>query len=95
MEIAVDFAPIMAAGIGLGWSMTCRSADRVHGGGERPAADTQGQPPKKKVYGDAESITACPMAISWWREMHRLCLYKAGGECPSRPAVVAGTPPAL
>jgi hypothetical protein len=58
--------------------------------------DSQGQPPKKKVYGDAESITALPDGnfLVAYENKHRLWLYKqpAGGNALEQPAVVAGAP---
>jgi hypothetical protein len=58
--------------------------------------DTQGQPPKEKVYGDAESITALPDGnfLVAYENRHRLWLYKqpAEGNPLEQPAVVAGAP---
>lgn len=61
--------------------------------------DTKGQPPKKKVYGDAEAVTALPDGnfLVGYENRHRLWLYKqpAQGYAIERPAVVAGAPPAI
>jgi len=61
--------------------------------------DTKGQPPKKKVYGDAEAITALPDGnfLVAYENRHRLWLYKkpAQGYALERPAVAAGAPPAI
>lgn len=61
--------------------------------------DTKGQPPKKKVYGDAEAITALPDGnfLVAYENRHRLWLYKkpAQGYAVEQPAVVAGAPPAI
>lgn len=58
--------------------------------------DTQGQPPKKKVNGDAESITALPDGdfLVAYENKHRLWLYKqpAAGNALEQPAVAAGAP---
>lgn len=58
--------------------------------------DTQGQPPKKKVYGDAEAITALPDGnfLVAYENRHRLWLYKqpAEGNALEQPAIVAGAP---
>jgi hypothetical protein len=58
--------------------------------------DTTGQPPKKKVYGDAESITALPDGnfLVAYENKHRLWLYKqpAEGHALAQAAVVAGAP---
>ena len=58
--------------------------------------DTKGQPPKKKVYGDAEAITALPDGnfLVAYENRHRLWLYKqpAEGNALEQAAVVAGAP---
>jgi hypothetical protein len=58
--------------------------------------DTQGQPPKKKVNGDAESITALPDGsfLVAYENKHRLWLYKQppAGNPLEQPAVAAGAP---
>jgi hypothetical protein len=61
--------------------------------------DTRGQLPKKKVYGDAEAITALPDGnfLVAYENRHRLSLYKkpAQGYAIEQPAVAAGAPPAI
>ncbi len=58
--------------------------------------NTEGQPPKKKVNGDAESITALPEGnfLVAYENKHRLWLYKkpAEGHALEQAAVVAGAP---
>lgn len=58
--------------------------------------DTKGEPPKKKVYGDAEAIAALPDGnfLVAYENKHRLWLYKqpAEGNALEQPAVAAGAP---
>jgi len=58
--------------------------------------DTQGKPPRKKIYGDAEAITALPddNFLVAFEQKHRIWLYKnpAQGHALTEPAVVAGVP---
>jgi hypothetical protein len=58
--------------------------------------DTKGQPPKKKVNGDAEAIAALPDGnfLVAYENKHRLWLYKqpAKGNALEQAAVVAGAP---
>jgi hypothetical protein len=58
--------------------------------------DTKGQPPRKKVYGDAEAITSLPDGnfLVAYENNHRLWLYKqpAAGNALEQAAVVAGAP---
>jgi hypothetical protein len=59
--------------------------------------DTQGKPPKKRIYGDAESITALPDGnfLVAFEQKHRIWLYKKppNDHALTQPAVVAGAPP--
>ncbi|HEY7687068.1 MAG TPA: esterase-like activity of phytase family protein [Dongiaceae bacterium] len=61
--------------------------------------DTDGRPPKKKIHGDAESITALPDGgfLVGFEQRHRIWLYKPTPQGPAiaGPAVVAGVPPAI
>ncbi|MFM9843461.1 MAG: esterase-like activity of phytase family protein [Dongiaceae bacterium] len=58
--------------------------------------DTKGQPPKRKVHGDAEAITALPDGnfLVAYENRHRLWLYKqpVEGNALAQTAVVAGAP---
>jgi hypothetical protein len=61
--------------------------------------DTQGKPPRDKVHGDAEAITALPDGnfLVAFEQKHRVWLYRkpAQGHALTEPAVVAGVPPAI
>jgi hypothetical protein len=61
--------------------------------------DLQGRPPRKKINGDAEAITALPDGnfLVAFEQKHRIWLYKkpAQGHALTQPAVVAGVPPAI
>lgn len=60
--------------------------------------DTKSQPPRKKVNGDAEAVTALPdgSLLVAYENNHRLWLYKdAGNGALTQRAVVAGAPKAI
>lgn len=61
--------------------------------------DTQGKPPRRKINGDAEAITALPDGnfLVAFEQKHRIWLYKkpAKGHALTEPAVVAGVPAAI
>lgn len=60
--------------------------------------DTKGRPPRKKIHGDAEAVTALPDGglLVAYENRHRLWLYKnVGSGALLQAAVVAGSPKAI